>query len=239
MVYKYLYQTRDNENKSGEIKARNRAEAYAAIRKLGIKPYRVIGEDPGWLRLNWPYVAGAAAVSAFLIVSIALMFARIDAKEVRQWSRRQLAGDMQVIAKGVAEGWPGVFDTALDRHLAAYAQPGWRLEPPELSPEDVERFPDDLAKPFLPVAKDAPDEIRQLKNIVAKMREEMKEYLEAGGTVEDYLEFLRERQDREAALREKAYETLDRAPASMRERALLNLNIRLRDMGIAPIGGGN
>ena len=125
------------------------------------------------------------------------------------------------------------------RHLAAYAQPGWRLEPPELSPEAVERFPDDLAKPFLPAAKDAPDEIRQLKNIVAKMREEMKEYLEEGGTVEDYLEFLRERQDREAALREKAYETLERAPASMRERALLNLNIRLRDMGIAPIGGGN
>ena len=46
MKYQYFYQTKTNENRDGWITAKNRAEAYAALRKQGIRPYRVVGDDP-------------------------------------------------------------------------------------------------------------------------------------------------------------------------------------------------
>ena len=59
MKYRYFYQTKENENKEGWIKARSRENAYALLRKAGIRPYRLVGDDP----LNWkPYAAGAAIV---------------------------------------------------------------------------------------------------------------------------------------------------------------------------------
>ena len=75
----------------------------------------------------------------------------------------------------------------------------------------------------------------RLKNIVASMRAEMADYLAAGGTVGDYLEFLEERQDQEREFRNKPLEALARAPESLRARAVINLNARLRDMGLAEI----
>ena len=46
MEYKYLYQTKENENREGVVKAASRADAYAVLRKKGIRPYRLIGDDP-------------------------------------------------------------------------------------------------------------------------------------------------------------------------------------------------
>lgn len=63
MKYEYLYQDSQNNNCRGTIEARNRADAYTKIRRLGIKPYRVLGDDP-W---NWrPLAYGAALVLAVL-----------------------------------------------------------------------------------------------------------------------------------------------------------------------------
>ena len=65
MTYKYLYQDRQNQNCEGEIKARNRDEAYRLIRKQGIKPYRVIGDDP-W---NWrPWAVAAGYLLLFVVI---------------------------------------------------------------------------------------------------------------------------------------------------------------------------
>lgn len=81
MVYKYLYQDRENKNREGEIKARSRDEAYTLLRKQGIRPYRVIGDDP----FNWrPYVISAG----YLILSVALVvlgvLALSQAKEIKR-----------------------------------------------------------------------------------------------------------------------------------------------------------
>lgn len=234
MTYRYLYQTKDNENRSGEIKARNRAEAYAALRKQGIRPYRVIGDDPPkWHR--WAAWGTGAVFFCLMVALVSTIFNGIGADDIHPVKRGQLVGDTQVIARGVADGWDGVFETALDRRLAAYAQPGWKLEPPEATEEEVAHFADDLETPLLRTEADAAAEVRQLKNIVLGMRRDMKEYLANGGTVADYLEFLEERQTRECDLRDKARETLARAPEPMRRRAWLNLNVRLGDMGIAPL----
>ena len=73
MTYKYLYQDSENRNCEGEIKARDRAEAYTLLRKQGIRPYRVIGDDPfRWQ--PWALSAGYALLLA-VIVALAMMLA--------------------------------------------------------------------------------------------------------------------------------------------------------------------
>ena len=67
LKYKYLYQTKDNENREGWIVAANRAEAYAALRRQGIRPYRVIGDDP-WNWRPWAISAGYVVLSVALVV---------------------------------------------------------------------------------------------------------------------------------------------------------------------------
>lgn len=71
MKYTYLYQDKSNRNCSGEIEARNRADAYARIRKTGIRPYRVIGEDP----YDWrPLIFWGAISIATLMVLASIIF---------------------------------------------------------------------------------------------------------------------------------------------------------------------
>ena len=75
MTYKYLYQDKENRNLEGEIKARNRADAYQLLRKQGIRPYRLLGDDP-W---NWrPWAVGAGY--AVLLVAIVILIFMLGAK---------------------------------------------------------------------------------------------------------------------------------------------------------------
>ena len=66
MKYRYLYQDSSNVNHEGEIDARNREDAYARLRKQGIRPYRVIGDDP-WNWRPWAISAGYVLLSAALV----------------------------------------------------------------------------------------------------------------------------------------------------------------------------
>ena len=66
LKYKYLYQDRENNNLEGEIAARDRDEAYRLLRKQGIRPYRVIGDDP-WNWRPWAISAGYVILSAALV----------------------------------------------------------------------------------------------------------------------------------------------------------------------------
>lgn len=67
MKYKYLYQDRENRNLEGEIDARDRADAYLRLRKQGIRPYRVIGDNP-WNWRPWAISAGYLVLSVALVV---------------------------------------------------------------------------------------------------------------------------------------------------------------------------
>lgn len=75
MTYKYLYQDKQNRNCEGELKARDRAEAYMLLRKQGIRPYRVIGDDPvRWQ--PWAVGAGYAVLMAVIVVLAVLLTAK-------------------------------------------------------------------------------------------------------------------------------------------------------------------
>ncbi len=227
MKYKYLYQTKENENREGWIDARDRADAYTRLRKQGIRPYRVIGKDP----VRWRPWAVGGAFAVLLAISGTLLLRPEPETPV---SRRQLTGNSEIVSKGMADGWEDVFATKLDRYLAAYAQPGWIALPPETTDAEIAAFADELARPFEAVT-DTPEALL-LKRIVAAMRAEMADYLAKGGSVRDYLAFLEDRQDQEREFRNKAMDAIARAPESMRERVRMNVDMRLREMGLPPVG---
>lgn len=228
MKYHYFYQTKDNDNRDGWIKAKSRENAYALLRKSGIRPYRVVGDDP----VNWkPYAAGALIVMLALALVAVVLVGRDD-RVPRP--RAQLVGDRDLIAAGIYSGWTNVFSSALDIHLAKYAQPGRFVERKEASEDEVAALEAGLASPVNYIPGE-PSEHRQLKNIVAKMRSDMRAYIDEGGDAAGYLEFLDERQQQEREFREKALEAVYRAPESLRERSWLGVNARLKDMGMEPL----
>ena len=84
MKYKYLYQDSQNVSHEAEIVARNRADAYAQLRRQGIRPYRVIGDDP-WNWRPWAISAG------YLVLSIALVVLGVIAiSQARQLRELQM-----------------------------------------------------------------------------------------------------------------------------------------------------
>ena len=88
MKYKYLYQDRENQNREGEIAARNRDEAYKLLRKQGIRPYRVIGDDP-WNWRPWAISAGYVVLSVALIV--VGVVAIVQARQLRELQMAEIA----------------------------------------------------------------------------------------------------------------------------------------------------
>lgn len=244
MKYEYFYQTRQNENRTGWIKARNRAEAYASLRKQGIRPYRVVGDDP----VEWgPWaLGGLVAILSFALVW-ALFFRALpqtaddgltigaEPEAGAPAKRTQITGDIAVIASGEANGWEEVFPLHLDRILAAYAQPGRTdIIPPEAEEKDFQRLLVDLALPPCEAAPGDSSEVVHMKRIVAQMREEMKSSLAASESpdLKGYLDFLAARRNEEIAFREEALAALERAPEALREETRTDINARLRERGL-------
>ena len=230
MKYTYYYQTKENENRSGEIKARDRADAYTQLRKQGIRPYRVVGDDPAKWRRWLPVVGTILPFVAVAVVMLVADFRASGRKDDTPLVRQQLIGDEMYIAYETRTGWSDVLPAALDRYLAAYAQPGWEVSeavPPESMLADLE----------LSVAPAETDrsEVRQLKRILLQMRSELSELVANGGTLADYAEIIDDRQKSEVALRAKALDSLLSTPHSLRRRAFTSLNICLRDRNIAPL----
>ena len=88
MIYKYLYQDRENRNHEGEIKAHSRDEAYTLLRKQGIKPYRIIGDDPwNWrpLAISVGYVLLSAALVALGIIALSQARELKELQKERAW----------------------------------------------------------------------------------------------------------------------------------------------------------
>ncbi len=232
MKYEYFYQTSTNENKSGFVKAKNRAHAYALLRKQGIRPYRLKGDDPA----NWqPWaIGGGFVLTIMFFLAFAYFLNGADTTSYSPIRRQQLTGESSVIAHGLETGWEGVLPTNLDRYLAAYAQPGWIALPPDFSESQVMAFKDELAVPLRVTSADS-EAVVVLKRILSFMREEFKMYLSNGGTTADYLKFLEERQDAEWEMRKNAMNSVLSSPSAMRERVIMNCNVRLREMGMAEL----
>lgn len=231
--YKYLYQAKDSDNLEGWIYAENRADAYAKIRKQGIRPYRVIGDDPTFFRKHFFTIIFASLAALFAAAFSGLLIYR-HVSETAPLLRQQIHGDAALIEGAAYSGWVSLFDSPLDRYLAYYARPGHFAAPPTPTQAELDTFSTDCKKAIVH-EPDEPMEFRQLRNIVAYLHQEMRDYLAAGGTLTDYLALLDERQTQECELREKAEQVLERTPESSRYAVWVNMNANLRARGIAPI----
>ena len=102
VTYKYLYQDKENRNCEGEIKARDRAHAYALLRQQGIRPYRVIGDDP----LNWkPWAIGAgyAVLLAAIVILVLILGARVTSTDASKNPKIVLSPEAAIEFRAKAE----------------------------------------------------------------------------------------------------------------------------------------
>lgn len=229
--YVYYYQTKLNENRQGEIKARDRADAYAQLRKKGIRPYRVVGDDPvRWQ--PWALAALILVLASVVAVLTTVIFVRDGRGSGNQ--RCQIEDDSGVVVKAFANGFEGVFAAELDNHLAMYAQPGWEVVPANLSPELLSAFTNGLstsAQLLQPSVK----EFQKLLKIVTYLRARLSNHIADGGSFETFFQILDENQELETALRTKAFEMVLNVRPELREHMLQSVNSRLRTMGMRPL----
>lgn len=241
MRFLYQYNTKDNEKRQGEISAASRDAAYAELKRRGIRPIRV-DVAPGllnWLeslgKRTWAIVVLAAALVVTLLAlqrSESERAADVSVSGVDQ-TRRQVIGDTAIIEKGIRDGWSNVFAWDGERFLASFAIPGVPAGLRNTSEAEIRLS---LKRHLRPSAADGL-EARQIKAIVEGMKDELREYLAAGGTIVGYGQALVARQEQElgfyaAAKRELEAAVREGRPQPELEALWEKRNAELRRMGI-------
>jgi len=232
MRYHYYYQNKENKSIDDWLVAKDRNDAYAQLRKLGIRPYKIIGRNPpAWKR--WTVIALLAAALAGTYVWLALRPEQIPAE---RFVRHQIYGDSSIVENGVATGWVACGLDEGETFLAKFAQPGVYvayIPRPERYAGAVEAC---LARRLEPQEGEL-TEFRQIKEIVEAMKSELRQYIASGGTVRTYIERLQERQSQETAYYNAAAQELGDARAQGKSEdeisALwLSKNADLRAIGL-------
>ena len=252
MKYTYAYKTSDGVRHEAAMDAESREAVFAALRQQGIKAIKVVAADGskanGEIRGIRKRAAALVAVIAALVVGIAaFFFGESNNRTIEQSNdspfapRHQIYGD-PAIMEGFERGDFGeALTNAADQMLAWFAQPGRLMCPPDVKPQlmagefaeavTVRRDAAVSSKPPYRIASADSREVRELKQIVNGMREELREYLANGnGTPRSYWRRLIERLAEEQRIYERTRMELeaDPSPALRAERnaALRNLGLR-------------
>lgn len=255
MKYTYAYKTSDGTRHEAAIEAPSRDEAFAALRKRGIKPIKVVAADGskanGELRGIRKRVAAIVTLIVSVVVGIAAYMAGRDVPAPAEPQstetaspRHQIYGDPVV----VGEMEHGRFETYLpregDRLLAWFAQPGRFCCPKSTSWKDLARLSETnevhikaVADSDVELSEGDLREVRELKQIVNGMRREMREYLANGnGTLRSYWRRLVERTTQEAQIYERIKRELENiTDQSVWERQ----NAALQRLGLRTIPNPN
>lgn len=240
MKFLYEYRTSDNVIRRGEIVAPNRDEAYVRLKSQGIRPSRVVeaagianmifGKGKRWI------VIGILFASTLALAFFAMRNYR-RAEDLGRFqtdmTRRQIVGDSAIIEKGLRTAWADVFPEDGERFLAGFAVPG---RSPAVRQIAEDTLAASLARRI--VAEDTDSmEVRQVKSMVEGVKEEMRSFLAAGGSVRQFATLLVERQEAEIGYYERAkneIETMAKGNASDEELEQLweKRNGELRKMGV-------
>ena len=105
-------------------------------------------------------------------------------------------GPLQRYQEGLKNG-KRLFENSFDQWLANYAVPGQLVPPFPSEAMPKEAFMKSVADKIVINDDDSPED-RAIKESVSAMREELKKWIKEGGTFEDYIKKIQERQDREA-----------------------------------------
>ena len=187
MKYHYFYQSKENKSCDGWIDARDRNEAYALLRKRGVKPYKLLGRNPlPWKR--WAAVGVLAATAATLGVVVVSELAADRRAAFGCEDRSQIYGDPELLQKLTADGWRKAVGNEGDAWFARHARPGIPCDCRDTSGNPVRIS----AEPLRIEPSDSP-EVAKMKRLVNGMKREFKAYVDAGGTVENYMTLCDER----------------------------------------------
>ncbi len=241
MRYTYVYRTGDGVRRTDALDAVSRDAAFAELRARGIRPIKVVAADGSRENgaakpVRWRVLA---ALALFLIAALFIpsLFrpAASEPEFLTSRTRRQVIGDAAVIERGIRTGWADVFPSEGDRFLASFAIPGARAGVRNVTEGELTRAIDETPAP----AAEEGIEARQIRAIVAGLKDEAKAYVAAGGTIAGYASRLAERQDAELAVHARVRTELDRARDTLPEESFLSLweekNAALRRLGIHPI----
>ncbi|MBQ3289140.1 MAG: hypothetical protein IJH50_06990 [Kiritimatiellae bacterium] len=253
MRFTYAYKTSDGARHEASMSAASREAVFEALRAKGIRPIKVVAADGSKANGEVRGVRKRAVAALVLLAAIAAaaIVAYFDGSrssiEPVSSPRHQIYGDPAIIT-GFEHG---DFERALkregDRLLARFAQPGevmcaknvdWK----HLSPVELEKFVnyvrDELASSGdLKIEESDCREVRELKQIVNGMREEMREYLDNGnGTPRSYWRRLTERTVTEIQIYERTRRELENETS---DEVWEQKNDALRRLGIRTIPNSN
>ena len=251
MKYTYAYKTSDGVRHEDSINAASREEAFAELRKRGIKAIKVVaadgskanGEVRGVRKRAVATLVALAAISAGVVAffSGTRTAAVVAANSATASPRHQIYGDPAIVETFERGDFSNVLSREGDRLLAVFAQPGRLMcakgtNPRLLSQNAAEKFAA-YAKSELAADKDIlistgeTREIRELKQIVNGMRDEMRSYLANGnGTPRSYWRRLNERTLEELRIYDRTKRELENERSSevweQKNEALRTLGLR-------------
>ena len=247
MKFTYAYKTSDGVRHEAAMDAESRDAVFAALRAKGIRPIKVVAADGskanGEVRGVRKRTVVAAVVVAAVVTAILTVAIRSTPTPSTYTSgdaaapRHQIYGDPALVEQFER----GDFGTALtnraDQMLAWFAQPGKLMCPKGTDPrrcaaDFASAYCDKTGQTTFVNLKEAdPREVRELRQIVNGMREELREYLANGnGTPRSYWRRLIERTQEEMRIYERTRRELENeknaAVWEQKNEALRRLGLR-------------
>lgn len=208
MKFGYSYKTSDGVRHEDVYSAASKEEVFASLRKVGIRPIKVWVIENKTARLR-NIIIGCAVVAVIAVTLVILSLkagtsgesdkgeeslTQSKVKTIEEEARSQIYGDPGILQACESRNWSNVFEDPGELFLARHAQPGisvkmkgnaWRMEVAnalKASTSHIVIHSSDCA------------EIAKMKRMVNGMKSELAQYIADGGTVEQYIEEVIERQ---------------------------------------------
>ena len=267
MKYEYAYKTPDGVRHVEEMEAPSREAVFEGLRAKGIKAIKVVAKD-GSKANGEVRVIGVkkrvAFASAILLAAVASVMAWwlgrtqqplepseivvtntievVEAPVAKQrvampLPRQAIQGDR----KRIENASTNLFERALEVELSRFAEPGRPYDASALAAlaTNETEVAEGLAAAIY-VAENEFTEYIDLKRITVGLKREMKTFLRAGKTPQDYFDRLVKRQELEISYRDKAEKRLQSLVDKKGELKDLydfwiKANAQLQSMGIAPL----
>lgn len=251
MKFQYAFRDKENERHDGIVVASSKDDAFKKLRAKGVKPF-FVAPAPGLLNGILGLGKRGVAIVLLCIVCLALcalvIRTRRDAEVTRRNEdvfsstvRRQPIGDVAVIDEGIRTGWASVFDLEGERFLASFAIPGIPAGQRNTTEDEIRKALDHDCRTDSSATLGSDSlEARQIRAMVEGMKNELREYLAAGGTIALYGQQLVMRQEEEIGYYQKAQHYIDemvrqgKSSAELK-KAISDYNTRFRSMGIKPL----
>ena len=265
MKYTYAYKTPDGVRHENSMNASSREEVFSALRARGIKAIKVVAADGskanGEVRgLRKRAVVALVALAAVCAGVVSWWWAARAGRAPYQTAatsaalpqsglspRHQIYGDPAVMEAFERGDFGDAMPRAGDRLLAVFAQPGRYMCPRGVDPRRLETRTEAAFEAYargelaaaadIKIADADSREVRELKQIVNGIREEMREYLANGnGTPRSYWRRLNERTTSEMQIYERTRRELEneKSPDVWDEK-----NAALRRLGLRTIPNPN